>query len=189
MQIIPDLRLGLANRWILLGIYFVVFIIFVFRLSEKKREWLFEDPKQMMRGWKQLTLRVGQLLTIISIILLCFTRLPSKLMGVESIGLVLYLVGTILVPLSLHYFGKAPNDQPVLDGPYRYSRNPQWVGLFMVLFGLAISANSILLVVLVILVGLIYHIEILGEEEICRAKYGASYEKYLQTVPRYFLFK
>jgi protein-S-isoprenylcysteine O-methyltransferase Ste14 len=189
MQIIPDLRLELANQWILLAIYFVVFIIFVFRLSKKKREWLFDDPKQMMHGWKKLTLRIGQLLAFIIIVLLCFTRLPSKILGVEFIGMILYLTGIFLVALSLHYFGKAPDDQPVLDGPYRYSRNPQWVGLFMVLFGLAIIADSILLVILVILVGLTYHIQILGEEEICCAKYGASYEEYLETVPRYLLFK
>ncbi|HEY45890.1 MAG TPA: isoprenylcysteine carboxylmethyltransferase family protein [Anaerolineae bacterium] len=189
MQIIPDLNLELANQWILLTIYFVVFIVFVFRLSKEKREWLFEDPKQMMHGWKKLTLRAGQLLAFIIIILLCFTRLPVKILGFEFIGMVLYLTGVFLVPLSLHYFGKAPLDQPVLDGPYRYSRNPQWVGLFMVLFGLAILADSILLVILVTLVGLSYHIQILGEEEICRAKYGASYEEHLKTVPRYLIFK
>jgi protein-S-isoprenylcysteine O-methyltransferase Ste14 len=186
---IPDLRLDLANQWVLLVIYFVVFIIFVLRLPKEKREWLFADPKQMIHGVKKLALRVGQLLAFTLIILLCLTPLPSNLGGLQLIGMILYLTGTILVPLSLHYFGKAPNDQPVLDGPYRYSRNPQWVGLFMVLLGLTISAESILLIILAILVGLTYHIQILGEEAVCRAKYGASYDEYLQTVPRYLLFK
>jgi protein-S-isoprenylcysteine O-methyltransferase Ste14 len=189
MQMVPDLRLDFANQWIFLVIYFVIFMIFVLRLPKDKREWLFEDPKQMIHGLKKLILRVGQLLTLVIIILICLTPLPSNLGGIELIGMILYLAGTVLVPLSLHYFGQAPNDQPVIDGPYRYSRNPQWVGLFMVLFGLAIFANSILLVILVVLVGLTYHIQILEEEKLCRAKYGESYEEYLQDVPRYLFFK
>jgi protein-S-isoprenylcysteine O-methyltransferase Ste14 len=84
--------------------------------------------------------------------------------------------------------GQAPNDQPVLAGPYRYSRNPQWVGLFLVLFGLALSAQSWLLILMVILFGPSYHIQILAEEDLCRAQYGTTYERYLETVPRYLLF-
>jgi protein-S-isoprenylcysteine O-methyltransferase Ste14 len=103
--------------------------------------------------------------------------------------MVLYAIGVVTVAISLHYFGKAPSDQPVFDGPYRYSRNPQWVGLFLVLLGLAISANSILLVILVALVGFSYHIQILAEEGVCRKKFGPSYEDYLRKVPRYFLIK
>lgn len=185
----PELRLDLANQWVLLVIYFVVFIIFVFRLTKDERKWLFEDPKQMIHGLKKLILRIGQLLAFIIIILICLTPLPSNLWGIELIGMILYLAGTVLVPLSLHYFRQSPNDQPVIDGPYRYSRNPQWVGLFLVLLGLAISSNSILLVILVVLVGLTYHIQILEEEKVCRAKYGTSYEEYIQDVPRYLFFK
>jgi Putative protein-S-isoprenylcysteine methyltransferase len=59
----------------------------------------------------------------------------------------------------------------------------------MALLGLAISAGSILLIILVLLVGFTYHIQILGEEAVCRAKYGVSYDEYLETVPRYLLFK
>lgn len=185
----PDLRLALANQWILLLIYFVAFVFFVLRLSKEKRDWLFADPKEMIHGPKKLILRVGQLIAFVAIILICLTPLPSRLRFSELIGMALYVTGVVMVPLSLHYFGQAPSDQPVLDGPYRYSRHPQWVGLFMVLLGLAISASSILLVILVVLVGFSYHIQILAEEGLCRAKYGPSYEEYLKKVPRYLLIK
>ena len=183
MQWFPNLRLGLANLWILLVVYFVAFLYFVFRLPKEKRDWLFADPKDRIHGFRKLILRIGQLLAFSIIVLVCLSPL-----GFALIGLVLYLVGTVLVLLSLHYFGQAPNDQPVFDGPYQFSRNPQWVGLFCVLLGLAISAHSWLLVIMVFLVGFAYHIQILGEEAECRAKYEASYESYLEKVPRYFFF-
>jgi protein-S-isoprenylcysteine O-methyltransferase Ste14 len=153
-----------------------------------KREWLFADPKQMLQGLKKLTLRSGQILMFIFIGLVSLTPLPTQPLGITLIGLGLYVTGTVLVLVSIHFFGLAPADQPVFDGPYRFSRNPQWVGLFFVLLGLAFSARSWILVLMVVLVGFTYHIQILEEEKVCRAKYGISYERYLLTVPRYLLF-
>jgi protein-S-isoprenylcysteine O-methyltransferase Ste14 len=188
MRMMPILRLGLANLWILLVIYVLVFSYFVFRLPKEKREWLFADPKQMVHGLKKLTLRSGQILTFVFIVLVSLTPMITQPLGFALIGLGLYVTGTILVLVSIHFFGHAPNDQPVFDGPYRFSRNPQWVGLFFVLLGLAFTAHSWILVLLVVLVGLTYHIQVLEEEEVCRAKYGIVYEGYLQSVPRYLLF-
>jgi hypothetical protein len=188
MQILPTLRFGLANQWLLLAAYLAGFGYFVFRLPKVKREWLFADPKHTIHGFKKLALRIGQLLTFGLIVVVCLTPLPDRPLGPALAGLILYATGTFLVLLSLHFFGQAPDDQPVLDGPYRFSRNPQWVGLFLVLLGLALSAKSWLLVMMVLIVGLIYHIQILAEEALCRAQYGASYEQYLKTVPRYLLF-
>jgi protein-S-isoprenylcysteine O-methyltransferase Ste14 len=189
MRMLPTLTFGVANQWLLLAVYVVCFLYFVLRLPKDKREWLFADPKQMIHGLKKLTLRIGQLLAFGFIILVCLTPLPTRPSGPAMIGLILYATGMFLVLISIHFFGQAPGDQPVLEGPYRFSRNPQWVGLFLVLLGLAISAKSWLLVMIVLIIGLTYHIQILAEEELCRAQYGDTYERYLQMVPRYLLFK
>lgn len=189
MRILPTLSFGLANQWLLLAVYFVCFLYFVLRLPKDKREWLFADPKHTIHGLKKLTLRIGQLLAFAFIVLVCLTPLPNRPSVPAVVGLILYAIGTFLVLLSIHFFGQAPDDQPVFDGPYRFSRNPQWVGLFLVLLGLAISAKSWLLVMIVLVIGLTYHIQIRAEEELCRTQYGETYERYLQTVPRYLLFK
>jgi protein-S-isoprenylcysteine O-methyltransferase Ste14 len=34
-----------------------------------------------------------------------------------------------------------------------------------------------------------YHFRILGEERACLASYGESYRNYMQSVPRYFIFR
>jgi protein-S-isoprenylcysteine O-methyltransferase Ste14 len=189
MQMLPSLTLRLDNQWLLLAVYALLLLYFVLRLPKDKRAWLFADPKEAIHGPKKVVLRIGQLLAFGFIVLVCLTPLPTLPSGPAIIGLILYVTGMFLVLLSLHFFGQAPNDRPVLEGPYRFSRNPQWVGLFLVLFGLALSAESWLLILMVVLVGCTYHIQIRAEEELCRALYGATYEEYLKSVPRYLLFR
>jgi len=188
MRILPVLRWGLANHWLLLAVYAACLLLSVLRLPKERRAWLFADPKQTMHGPKKLALRLGQLLAFAFLLLVGLTPLPTRPSATAIGGLALFAAGLCLVPLSLYHFGRAPAGQPVREGPYRFSRNPQWVGLFLVLLGLAVSAASWLLILLVILVGLSYHIQILAEEELCRAQYGAAYERYLAEVPRYGLF-
>jgi protein-S-isoprenylcysteine O-methyltransferase Ste14 len=89
---------------------------------------------------------------------------------------------------ALYYFRRTPVGRPVVKGPYRFSRNPQWVGLFLVLLGSAIAAGIWLYIGIIAIVGIIYHIQILGEETVCMKKYGESYLKYKNHTPRYFLF-
>jgi protein-S-isoprenylcysteine O-methyltransferase Ste14 len=89
---------------------------------------------------------------------------------------------------ALYYFRKTPVGQPVVKGPYRMSRNPQWLGLFLVLLGSAIAVGIWLYIGLVVLVGIIYHKQILDEEKACIKKYGESYHEYMERIPRYFLF-
>jgi protein-S-isoprenylcysteine O-methyltransferase Ste14 len=89
---------------------------------------------------------------------------------------------------ALYFFRKTPVGQPVINGPYRASRNPQWLGLFLVLLGSAIAVGIWLYIGIVAVVGVIYHIQILDEEKACIQKYGASYHDYMKRIPRYFLF-
>jgi protein-S-isoprenylcysteine O-methyltransferase Ste14 len=83
----------------------------------------------------------------------------------------------------------APFDAPrrfVAVGPYRYVRNPMYVGGFLVLAGWALyrQSPSVLLFAAAWL-GLV-HLLVLGyEEPTLRGKFGADYERYLRMVPRW----
>jgi protein-S-isoprenylcysteine O-methyltransferase Ste14 len=70
-------------------------------------------------------------------------------------------------------------------GPYRFSRNPQYVGDILATIGLAVVANSTLLWIaaLIALVGLV--LAPYAEEPWLRARFGESYEKYRVRVPRF----
>jgi protein-S-isoprenylcysteine O-methyltransferase Ste14 len=189
MQLLPTLSLGLANHWILLAIYAAALILSVARLGKDKRTWLFADPKEQIHGIKKVLLRVGQVVAFTVIVLEALTPLFRAPAHLSVIGLGLYLAGMTMVVVSIFYFGRAPDGRPATDGPYRFSRNPQWVGLFCALLGIAISCGSWLLVIMVVLVGAVYHVQVLGEEQACRAQYGQLYEEYSQQVPRYLFVR
>ena len=104
------------------------------------------------------------------------------------VGTAIYSVGYLFEMSALHYFRITPIDQPVLGGPYHVSRNPQWLGLFLVLLGSAIATMIWLYIGMVVIVGFIYHIQILDEEAACIKKYGEGYREYMKRIPRYFLF-
>ena len=187
LHFLPTLSLGLANHWILLALYGVALMVAALGLPKKKRDWLFEDPKESLRGIKKLILRLGQLVAVFLIVALTLTPLFQVPIWLAIIGLALFAAGTTFVLVSIHYFGRSAEGEPTTDGPYRFSRNPQWVGLFLALLGLAISSGSWLLVLAVLAVAAIYHIQILEEEKLCRSKYGRPYEEYMRRVARYLL--
>ena len=189
MEFFPTLRLAFADHWILLAIYAAALMLAVARLTGDKRAWLFADPKESLHGLQKVTLRLGQALAFAVIVLEAFSPLFQVPFYVSIIGLGFYLAGTAMVVVSIFYFGRASDGRPASDGPYNFSRNPQWVGLFSALLGIAISCGSWLLVIMVISVGAVYHIQILEEERACRAQYGQLYEEYCLRVPRYLFVK
>ena len=70
-------------------------------------------------------------------------------------------------------------------GPYRYSRNPQYVGDILATLGFAILANSRLLWMAAVLavVGLV--LGPFAEEAWLRRTYGDRYEVYARRIPRF----
>lgn len=70
-------------------------------------------------------------------------------------------------------------------GPYRWSRNPQYVGDILAVIGLGIVANSRLLWIgcLIGVVGLV--LGPFAEEAWLRERYGAAFESYARRVPRF----
>lgn len=189
VTLLPSLRFSIANQWILLLLYAGALTLSVKRLSQDKRRWLLEDPKLSLRSVKRLLLRLGQILAIVIIALTGLTPLSAAPAWLSVIGLATYGAGIAMVVAAIYWFGRAPDDRPATEGPYRFSRNPQWVGLFLVFLGLAISGGSGLLPLAAFVLGALYHIQIVEEERACRAKYGRPYEEYLQKVPRYLFIK
>ncbi len=85
----------------------------------------------------------------------------------------------------------APFDPPrefVASGPYRYVRNPMYIGGAAVILGagLAFSSPSIVLLALAFL--LIMHLfVVILEEPSLAGKFGAGYQRYSQSVPRWLI--
>jgi protein-S-isoprenylcysteine O-methyltransferase Ste14 len=186
MDILPKLHLGILNGWIPFSIYFIGLILSASLYSKEARIWLFNNPQDENMGAFKFVRLFGQLAMVAYILMMVFT--PLKIGNpVFFVGAIVYIAGFALEMSALYYFRKTPVSQPVVNGPYRASRNPQWLGLFLVLFGSAIAAGIWLYIGLVVLVGIIYHKQILDEENACIKKYGESYRDYMRRIPRYFL--
>ncbi len=83
----------------------------------------------------------------------------------------------------------APFDPPrkfVATGPYRFVRNPMYVGGFIVLFGFGLYEQSPAILVFTLPWLLLAHLfVILYEEPHLRATFGGPYEEYRRSVRRW----
>ena len=76
----------------------------------------------------------------------------------------------------------------VQSGPYRLSRNPQILGGYLLVLGVALQSPSLYSLGWIILYGIIGHMMIVTEEEYLAREYGTAYERYAEEVPRYLRF-
>lgn len=72
----------------------------------------------------------------------------------------------------------------VADGPYRYVRNPLYLGTILMAFGIAFAASRSGFVVLVSAITIFQYRLTLREEQALEATQGEDYRRYLATVPR-----
>ena len=84
----------------------------------------------------------------------------------------------------------APFDPPrrlVMKGPYRFVRNPMYIGAGLALAGAAIFFQSLALLGYTVLLILVTHIFVVFyEEPTLRRTFGKEYENYCRTVSRWW---
>ena len=79
-----------------------------------------------------------------------------------------------------------PTPELVLAGPYRYTRNPMYVGMTLFQIGLGLALDNAWIVLLSPAALLAVHlIAVRPEERYLTAKFGADYTAYLAQVRRY----
>ncbi len=74
----------------------------------------------------------------------------------------------------------------VESGPYRYTRNPQYVGLILFYIATIIFTNSFLALITGSLLILVYAATPFSEEPWLLERYGEPYARYKQRVPRFW---
>ncbi len=101
-------------------------------------------------------------------------------------GFVVYSIGMVLLVSTVLVFVKTPADKPILDGAYRYSRNPIYVSATIVFLGICLATTNLVLLAILVILFALQHFMILAEERICRQRYGTAYARYMEKTPRYF---
>lgn len=100
-------------------------------------------------------------------------------------GGVIALTGVLLRGLAAGYLEKGRKLATL--GPYQHTRNPLYLGSFVMGAGFAIAAASwVLGVAFLIFFILIYAPVMRREEEGLRRQFGGEYEKYAASVPLFF---
>lgn len=108
--------------------------------------------------------------------------------GIAALGAVLTLscIGVFI------RFGRgtpAPFDPPrefVAVGPYRFVRNPMYVGGFLIIFGGGLAIQSFSIVVLAfVFVAVMHAFVIIYEESALERRFGSNYTAYKSRVPRW----
>ncbi len=75
----------------------------------------------------------------------------------------------------------------VLAGPYRCTRNPQYVGDVMIFVGVSLIANSLLLWIAHALLIFVFVLAPIAEERWLEQQYGQAYRQYRRATPRFWL--
>lgn len=99
------------------------------------------------------------------------------------IGWIIYCLGFVVMALSLTEFSKS--NSIWLKGIYKFSRNPMYVGYFLIFIGTAVLIGSWFHLALTFIYQIAVHFLVLSEERWCLDNYGETYKNYQEKVPRY----
>lgn len=136
--------------------------------------------------WGWIALRVRVFDGSFGISLPAGARVPGLILMVLGAMVGLTCVGTFV---ARGRGTPAPFDAPrafVTSGPYRYVRNPMYVGGVTLLAGLAFYERSLSILLLSLVLFLIVHLLVFFyEEPQLKARFGVTYADYCRAVPRW----
>ena len=110
------------------------------------------------------------------------------------VGAIVFLAGLALLIWAAMTFRRAgtqiqttqPTIKIVTEGPYRYSRNPIYIGMFLGLIGLAVGFDSLWLLILLVVFYLVIRYGVVAREEAyLEGKFGDIYLAYKARMRRW----
>jgi protein-S-isoprenylcysteine O-methyltransferase Ste14 len=108
---------------------------------------------------------------------------------VFPLGALLILISSLLVVWAMRALGLGQSfgleGGLVTDGPYRYSRNPQYVGFVLMLFGVVLVTDSVRALVTGSVVIVLVLLAPYAEEPWLQERFGSRYDEYCERVPRF----
>jgi protein-S-isoprenylcysteine O-methyltransferase Ste14 len=120
---------------------------------------------------------------------------PTTTGAPQVAGMIMVTIGTAIAlwcVFTFVFIGKgtpAPFDPPrklVIRGPYRFVRNPMYIGAGMTLAGAALFYESVSLLIYAAIFLAVAHLFVIAyEERVLRRSFGSEYEAYCRRVRRW----
>ncbi len=106
---------------------------------------------------------------------------------IESTGLLLLVTGALGRVWSAAFISGKKSRVLVCVGPYSMTRNPLYFFSFLSWVGAGMSFGALTLALVLAVVFLLTHLKTISQEEqFLHGKFGAAWEEYARTVPRFF---
>jgi protein-S-isoprenylcysteine O-methyltransferase Ste14 len=186
MSLIPALRIGIWNGWILQVIFYLsMFIPNIFlnkeAIKNSKRMSQFPPFKKTEK-----ILALSTHVIIMPVVLIYSIFLPLKL-GTAWLyaGLLIFVVALVFTIMALFNIATAPVDKPITHGMYKISRHPMYLSGFLMLISVGISCASWVVLLLAIIWIVFWQIVVPAEEKFLIEIYGDSYRDYMERTPRW----
>ena len=187
MSIIPEFELGFWNAWIFM-LYVIVsdglpYVLSGWRISKETLKKVTATDMLLSETEK----KIANIITLLFIVLIAYSIfLPLKLGTVWFfVGVLVYLLGASIWTAALLDFLTTAVDKPVTKGIYRVSRNPMYLGMFLIFGGTGIACVSWIFLLFAALFIILSHIFVVAEERTCLSKYGDTYREYMNRTPRW----
>src|SRR5574340_48095 len=186
MSWIPEFELGVWNAWIPMIVVYPLTTPLVMLIDKlfgsgdifKKMGGASTDKQAIRLNWTY---------TVVLILLLAYSLfLPLKL-GTAwfTAGLVIYLAGLIMFFAAIIVGARTPFGQVFTRGIYRFSRNPGYLSMLVMIFGVGLASASWLFLLFFALLAYLQITYVAIEERECLQKFGAAYQEYLDRTPRW----
>lgn len=136
-------------------------------------------------------------LAIAGVLLQSYAPLPSPLPPMPVVGTLVFITGIAAdISTMLLFIRRKSNILPhkaatrlITDGPFRFSRNPIYVGNTLMLAGAGLAfASSWLLIAAITAAVATHFLAVLREEAHLKARFGAEWKAYAARTPRWLLF-
>jgi len=187
MSLIPDFELGLWNAWIFM-LYVISYNVLPYVLSPRLID---KDILKKATGadmpLNKTEKKISNIISSLFFALIVYSIfMPLKLGTVWFYaGFLIYLLGAIIETIAMLDFFTTPVDKPVTKGVYRISRNPIYLGMFLIFIGTGIACASWVFLLLTMVLIMLIHISVVSEERWCLEKYGDEYREYMNRTPRW----
>ena len=150
MSFLPDLQIDWLNGWLFLAILYGFFGILLIVFPREVVSRLYERTGWTRQDYIRRIIGFPVALAIIGLFIFSRLRVGTTAFWV---GLLIFAAAFLIFNVALINYRNTPLDEPVTQGVYRFSRNPQIVGLILAFLGTAVAVGSWLLVILAALMG------------------------------------